>query len=202
MSNNSNLSLRAKNISQYATIGSAFLGGLVGFFIGKSIGPSEPESETETVTKSETISEEESKPIIESSEPIALSSSSLPAGQTMGFVPISTDAKEAQQAVLAEPSITEPNVEVEPEVNVKKDQVFPSINLAEAEEKPVELAAPVAPTAEPLASLEPTINTNANPNQIQGGKMRSTRRKPRKPRQRSSRKYGGQAFGAVIPPTS
>ena len=197
MSNNSNLSLSAKNISQYATIGSAFLGGLVGFFIGKSIGPSEPESETETVTKSETISEEESKPIIESSEPIALSSSSLPAGQTMGFVPISTDAKEAQQAVLAEPSITEPNVEVEPEVNVKKDQVFPSLASAE-EEKPVEL---VAPTAEPLASLEPTINPNPNPNGIEGGKMRSTRRKPRKPRQRASRKYGGQAV-PIVPPTS
>ena len=191
MSNNSNLSLSAKNISQYATIGSAFLGGLVGFFIGKSIGPSEPESESETI--SETISEKESKPIIESSEPIALSSS--PVGQTMGFVPVSSTANEAQQAVLQEPEPV-----AEPEVKVEEKQVFPSLALAEEkeEEKPVEL---VAPASNPLASLEPTINPNANPNGIQGGKMRSTRRKPRKPRQRASRKYGGQAV-PIVPPTS
>lgn len=194
MSNNSNLSLSAKNISQYATIGSAFLGGLVGFFIGKSIGPSEPESETVT----ETVSEIESKPISESSEPIALSSS--PVGQTMGFVPVSPTANEAQEAVLQS---SKP--EVETEVKVEEEQVFPLVS-AEAEEKqeekPVELVEPTAPAGEPLASLEPTINSNANPNGIQGGKMRSTRRKPRKPRQRASRKYGGQSFGTVIPPTS
>ena len=55
-----------------------------------------------------------------------------------------------------------------------------------------------------MASLEPTINSkpNSNSNEIQGGKMRNTRRKARKHKQRSSRKYGGQAFGTVIPPTS
>ncbi len=196
MSNNSNLSLSAKNISQYATIGSAFLGGLVGFFIGKSIGPSEPESESEPI--SETVSEKESKSIIESSEPIALSSSPSPVGQTMGFVPVSTTAENAQEAVLQEPKPV-----AETEVKVEEEQVFPSLALAEEkeEEKPVELVAPVAPTAEPLASLEPTINPNPNPNGIEGGKMRSTRRKPRKPRQRASRKYGGQAV-PIVPPTS
>lgn len=188
MSNNSNLSLSAKNISQYATIGSAFLGGLVGFFIGKSIGPSEPESETVT----ETVSETESKPISVSSEPIALSSS--PVGQTMGFVPVSPTADEAQEAVLQEP---EPVAETE--VKVEEEQVFPLVKVEEEqEEKPVEL---VAPASNPLASLEPTVNPNANPNGIQGGKMRSTRRKPRKPRQRASRKYGGQAV-PIVPPTS
>jgi len=193
MSNNSNLSLTAKNISQYATIGSAFLGGLVGFFIGKSMGPSEPEVE-ETVSSSESVPEpvssepvssSESVPEPVSSEPIALSSSSIPQGQTMGFVPVSTTAEEVQNAVLQE----EPKVEVE----VEKEQVFPSL-------APVEAA--------PMASLEPTINPNVNPNPtntpsgIQGGKMRSSRRKPRKPRQRASRKYGGQAFGTIVPPTS
>lgn len=184
MSNNSNLSLTAKNISQYATIGSAFLGGLVGFFIGKSIGPSEPEVE-ETVSSSESVPEPVSSSESVSSEPIALSSSSIPQGQTMGFVPISTTAEKVQDAVLQE----EPKVEAE--VEVKEDQVFPSL----------------APVQEvPMASLEPTINPiNPNPTNtpsgIQGGKMRSSRRKPRKPRQRASRKYGGQA-SMIVPPTS
>ena len=48
MSNNSNLSLSAKNISQYATIGSAFLEGLLAFLFGKGFGLIELKSESKS----------------------------------------------------------------------------------------------------------------------------------------------------------
>jgi hypothetical protein len=196
MSNNSNISLTAKNISSYATIGSAFLGGIVGYFIGKSVGPSEPESISESESDTETVSVSESSSI---PNPISSSSSIQIPGTSMGFEPASTGAIEAQQAVLQE-----------------QDQVFPNLSLASPAEPSNDAAmtkigevapqAPVVVEAEapvvPLASLEPTVNPNVKPDGIQGGKMKNSRKRGRKSRNRNTRKqHGGQA-AMIVPPSS
>jgi hypothetical protein len=178
MSNNSSTSLMAKNISSYATIGSAFLGGLVGFFIGKSMGPSEPEVEEsvssmplsneveESVSSSPlNVSSSSSLPLVENEVKIEseeeqvfpkLSEVELPTSQQV--VPVSETTKEVQQAVL------------EP---LSPEQM--------ALEEPI----PLTPTPAPSG--------------IQGGKTKT--RRSRKHHKRSSRKYiGGQAM-SVIPPS-
>lgn len=204
MSNNSNISLTAKNISSYATIGSAFLGGIVGYFIGKSVGPSEPESASEHDTES--VSEVES-----SSMPSAVSSSSsipIP-GTSMGFEPASTGAIEAQQAVLQEQDQVFPNLSLASPAEPSNDAAMTKIGevapqALEDIDVPVVVEAPAeaVPAEVPLASLEPTVNPNLKPDGIQGGKMKNSRKRGRKSRSRNTRKqHGGQA-AMIVPPSS
>ena len=62
-----------------------------------------------------------------------------------------------------------------------------------------------APPVSINSNYFPGINPNPNsvPEQkIEGGKMRNSRKKSRKPRQRNTRKHmGGQATAVIVPPT-
>lgn len=182
MSNNSSTSLMAKNISSYATIGSAFLGGLVGFFIGKSMGPSEPEvEEVEESVSSMPLSNEVEESV--SSSPLNVSSSS-----------------------------SLPLVENEVKIESEEEQVFPKLSQVELPTsqqvvpvsettKEVQQAVlnPLSP--EPMALEEPKpLTPTPAPSGIQGGKTKT--RRSRKHHKRSSRKYiGGQAATVIVPPT-
>jgi hypothetical protein len=184
MSNNSSTSLMAKNISSYATIGSAFLGGLVGFFIGKSMGPDEEEQSTveeASVVQEEPSSsslnvlssldnKEEPEVKIESEQEQVfpnLSQVEEPLATSMQVVPVSETSKEAQQVVL------NPEPEVAP--------VITPIEPLISQEKVTTPAPPPAPTG------------------IQGGKTKT--RRSRKHHKRSSRKYIGGQPVPIVPPS-
>ncbi len=182
MSNNSSTSLMAKNISSYATIGSAFLGGLVGFFIGKSMGPDEEELVESSNLVSPSPSPSEPSNLVSSSEPL----NNLPVEEeqpvvleeeqvfptlatSQQVIPVSETAKEAQQAVLNPVTIEQPIV------------------------NPLSEPTPLSGEPVPLSG-EPV------PSKIEGGKTKT--RRSRKHHKRSSRKYiGGQAT-MIVPPSS
>lgn len=190
MSNNSSTSLMTKNISSYATIGSAFLGGLIGFFIGKSIGPSEPEvEEIEELVSSMPLSNEVEESV--SSSPLNVSSSSLPL--------VENEVKIESEEEQVFPKLSE--VE-EPLVLPTSQQVVPvSQTTKEVQQAVLEEQNPLSP--EPMALEEPkplTPTPAPAPSGIQGGKTKT--RRSRKHHKRSSRKYiGGQAATVIIPPS-
>lgn len=174
--------------------------------LGKSVGPSEPESISESESDTEIVSVSESSSI---PNPISSSSSIQIPGTSMGFEPASTGAIEAQQAVLQEQDQVFPNLSLASPAEPSNDaamtkigevapQALADIDAQEQAPVVVEAEAPVVP----LASLEPTVNPNVKPDGIQGGKMKNSRKRGRKPRSRNTRKqHGGQA-AMIVPPSS
>jgi hypothetical protein len=188
MSNNSSTSLMAKNISSYATIGSAFLGGLVGFFIGKSMGPSEPEvEEVEESVSSMPLSNEVEESV--SSSPLNVSSSS-----SLPLVENEVKIESEEEQVF--PKLSQ--VEEQPLVLPTSQQVVPVSETTKEVQQAV--LNPLSP--EPMALEEPIpLTPTPAPSGIQGGKTKT--RRSRKHHKRSSRKYiGGQAAAVIIPPSS
>ena len=184
MSNNSSTSLMAKNISSYATIGSAFLGGLVGFFIGKSMGPSEPEvEEVEESVSSMPLSNEVEESV--SSSPLNVSSSSLPL--------VENEVKIESEEEQVFPKLSE--VE-EPLVLPTSQQVVPVSETTKEVQQAV--LNPLSPEPMGLEEPKPLTPTPA-PSGIQGGKTKT--RRSRKHHKRSSRKYIGGQAAVIIPPT-
>jgi hypothetical protein len=188
MSNNSSTSLMAKNISSYATIGSAFLGGLVGFFIGKSMGPSEPEVEEVEVEESVSsmpLSNEVEESI--SSSPLNVSSSS-----SLPLVENEVKIESEEEQVFPKLSQVE-----EPLVLPTSQQVVPVSETTKEVQQAV--LNPLSP--EPMALEEPKpLTPTPAPSGIQGGKTKT--RRSRKHHKRSSRKYiGGQAAAVIVPPS-
>jgi len=190
MSNNSSTSLMAKNISSYATIGSAFLGGLVGFFIGKSMGPSEPEvEEVEESVSSMPLSNEVEESV--SSSPLNVSSSS-----SLPLVENEVKIESEEEQVFPKLSQVE-----EPLVLPTSQQVVPvSETTKEVQQAVLEAQNPLSPEPMGLEEPKPLTPTPA-PSGIQGGKTKT--RRSRKHHKRSSRKYiGGQAATVIIPPST
>lgn len=195
MSNNSSTSLMAKNISSYATIGSAFLGGLVGFFIGKSMGPEEVEVEEESVSSmSMPLSNEVEESV--SSSPLNVSSSSLPESEEDQVFPKLSQV-EQQPLVLATSQQVVPVSETSKDV---QQAVLEAQNPLSSE--PIALEAQNPLSSEPMGIEEPIpLTPTPAPSGIQGGKTKT--RRSRKHHKRSSRKYiGGQAVAVIVPPSS